>query len=72
MSKKVISDGWHDQKDGASVYTEDGVITRALKRDPNGGFVPAKVYKIISSTSMTSVCELKYSTFKRSQLYRIR
>lgn len=45
MVKKVISDGWHEQKDGSSIYTENGIIIRAIKRDHNGVFVPAQVYK---------------------------
>lgn len=72
MVKKVISDVWHEQKDGSSIYTENGIIIRAIKRDRNGVFVPAQVYKSVSSTSMTSVCDLKYSTFKRSHLYCVR
>lgn len=72
MTKKIISDGWHAQKDGTSLYTEKGIIIRAIKRDHNGVFVPAQVYKSVSSTSMTSVCDLKYSTFKRSHLYCVR
>lgn len=72
MVKKVISDGWHEQKDGTSIYTENGIIIRAIKRDHNGVFVPAQVYKSISSTSMTSVFNLKHSTFKRSHLYCVR
>lgn len=44
MVKKVISDGWHEQKDGSSIYTENGIIIRAIKRDHNGVFVPASVY----------------------------
>ena len=69
MVKKVISDGWHTQKDGTSVYTENGIIIRAIKRDYNGKFVPAKVYKSISNCSMERISDLKYSTFKRSHLY---
>lgn len=72
MTKKIISDGWHEQKDGSSIYTENGIIIRSIKRDHNGVFVPAQVYKSVSSTSMTSVCDLKYSTFKRSHLYCVR
>lgn len=72
MVKKVISDGWHEQKDGSSIYTENGIIISAIKRDRNGEFVPAQVYKSISNCSMTSVCDLKYSTFKRSHLYCVR
>lgn len=72
MTKKIISDGWHEQKDGTSIYTESGIIIRAIKRDHNGEFVPAKVYKSISNSSATSVCDLKYSTFKRSHLYFVR
>jgi hypothetical protein len=72
MVKKVISDGWHEQKDGTSIYTENDIIIRAIKRDHNGVFVPAQVYKSVSSTSMTSVCNLKYSTFKRSHLYCVK
>lgn len=33
MTKKIISDGWHEQKDGTSIYTESGIIVRAIKRD---------------------------------------
>lgn len=69
MTKKIISDGWHEQKDSTSIYTENGIIIRAIKRDHNGEFVPASVYKSISNCSATSVCDLKYSTFKRSHLY---
>ncbi len=69
MTKKIISDGWHEQKDSTSIYTENGIIIRAIKRDHNGEFVPARVYKSISNCSATSVCDLKYSTFKRSHLY---
>ena len=72
MVKKVISDGWHEQDYSTSVYTENGIIVGAVKRDHNGEFVPAQVYKSVSSTSMTSVCDLKYSTFKRSHLYCVR
>jgi hypothetical protein len=57
MTTKVISDGWHEQKDGSSLYPENGIIIRAIKRDHNSEFVPAQVYKSISSTSMTSVCD---------------
>lgn len=32
MTKKIISDGWHAQKDGTSIYTENGIIIRAIKR----------------------------------------
>ena len=69
---KIISDGWHTQKDGTSIYTENGIIIKAIKRDYNDNFVAAKVYKSISNTSMESVCNLKYSTFKRSHLYCVR
>lgn len=66
---KIISDGWHKQKDGTNIYTENGIIIRAIKRNHNGEFVPAKVYKSISNYSMESISDLKYSTFKRSHLY---
>lgn len=49
MTKKIISDGWHEQKDSTSIYTENGIIIRAIKRDHNGEFVPARVYKSISN-----------------------
>lgn len=62
MTKKIISDGWHKLT----------IIIRAIKRDHNGEFVPAMVYKSISNSSATSVCDLKYSTFKRSHLYFVR
>lgn len=72
MTKKIISDGWHEQDYSTSVYTENGIIVGAVKRDHNGVFVPAGIYKRISNNCLTSVGNLKYSTFKRSHLYCVR
>lgn len=33
MTKKIISDGWHEQKDGTSIYTESGIIVRAINME---------------------------------------
>lgn len=39
-----VKDGWH-KVCGREIYTEDGVITRAMKRDRNAGLVPAFTYR---------------------------
>lgn len=64
MKKKTISDGWHDIGTSA-VYTEGGMILRAMKKDHNGGNVSAAVYRWderLGCWNNTTPC--KYDTFR--------
>lgn len=40
----MVKDGWHVCH-GRYVYVENGYVLRAMKRDHNGGLVPAAVYR---------------------------
>ena len=39
-----MNNGWHTYY-GREVYVENGIVTRAIKKDRNGGYIPAAVYR---------------------------
>lgn len=65
----MISDGWHDVGNGEQVYTENGIILNAVKLDHNGSQVSAWIYRTNKTGGADRKDHVKYSTFKRSNLY---
>lgn len=66
----MISDGWHKVGAGDQVFTENGIILSAVKVDHNGSLVPACIYRTNNKTGGSDRKDhVKYSTFKRSNLY---
>lgn len=65
---KRVSDGWHTVR-GYRVYVEDGCIMRGVKRDINGGLVPAYPYKPAFEGGYDLCTGVKVSTFRRSGRY---
>ena len=63
--KKTISNGWHEIGT-CSVYTENGIITRATKQDRNGSEVPAAIYRKSQAeyNGWDNVMPCKYDTFR--------
>lgn len=70
----MIKDGWHKIGTFAEVYTENGIIKKAIKKDNLGRTVPASVYKPASKKSgacWTRDDNCKYSTFIDSRITRV-
>lgn len=56
---KKISNGWHEISEFTSVFTEDGMVTRAMS-----GNASASVYRKTAS-GYTNVCPVRYDTFRK-------
>lgn len=56
----MIKNGWHDMTDGIKVYTEDGMILRAIKDSRS-----ASVYKHSRSDGWDNACPMRYDTFRK-------
>ena len=57
----MIKNGWHKINSTQSVFTENGMIIRAISNNR-----PASVYRWNSTLSCwTNACPVKYETFRR-------
>ena len=59
----MIKDGWHDVTDGVKVYTENGMILRAITDNRS-----ASVYKHSRGEGWDNACPMRYDTFRRGWL----
>lgn len=57
--KKQINDGWHQITHFTSVFTEDGMVTRAMS-----GNASASVYRKTAS-GYTNILPMRYDTFRK-------
>lgn len=57
----MIKDGWHELSENTRVYTEDGMVMRAITNGRS-----ASAYKYDARLSCwTNACPVKYETFRR-------
>lgn len=67
----MIKDGWHDITDSIKVYTEDGMILRAIS-----GETAASIYKWDARLGCrTNALPMRYDTFRkgwREDRYEVR